>query len=492
VWARYPRLIRDLAVACGKQVRLDMDGQSTELDRTVLEAVKDPLTHVLRNAIDHGLESPEERERAGKDPYGHLQLRAYHEGGQVNIEVIDDGRGIDAEKVLARAIERNLVTREKAKSLSEREVLSLIFLPGFSTADRVTSVSGRGVGMDVVKTNIERIGGYVDIQSQKGAGTTIRLKIPLTLAIIPALVVTSRGQKFAIPQVSLLELVRLEATESSQVVEEIHGTPVYRLRGRLLPLVRLHNVLELGGRAADAADAAEGAESYIVVLQADDCSFGLVVDNVHDTEEIVVKPLGPELKALTTYAGATIRGDGRVALILDVLGIASKAGVVASRDKAAQDKARQSERADEDHTSTLLVTTPGGARLAIPLDSVARLDELPRKLVESAGKKRVVQYRSELLPLVFLSEALGEARERSADADGPLQVVVYAYRGRRIGLVVGTIVDIVNEKLAIDRALREPGLLGAAVLQGKVTGVVDIDAIAQRAGVEPALADCAA
>ena len=307
VWSKFPRVVRDLSVSCSKHVRLEMEGAETELDKTIIEAIKDPLTHLVRNAIDHGIESPEVRKELGKPHEGRLTLRAFHEGGRVNIEISDDGKGIDAEAVRAKAIERGVVPADQAMRMGQRELLNLIFLPGFSTAATISNVSGRGVGMDVVKTNIERIGGSVDVATEVGSGSTFKISIPLTLAIIPALVVTSAGERYAIPQISLLELVRLDASSSGHGIEFIHGTPVYRLRGRLLPIVDLNEEL-----AGERSTGAVNGIVNIVVLQADDRQFGLVVDQINDTQEIVVKPLGRLVKDVTTFAGATNMGDGRV------------------------------------------------------------------------------------------------------------------------------------------------------------------------------------
>ena len=341
VWNKLPRVVRDMAVALGKQIRLEMDGADTELDRTIIEAIKDPLVHLVRNACDHGIEPPEVRARAGKPPQGRLTLRAYHEGGQVNIEIGDDGGGIDVARVKQKAVERGLLRSEQAEKLSDREALNLIFLPGFSTAQTVTNVSGRGVGMDVVKSNIEKIGGVVNVFSRPGEGATVKLKIPLTLAIIPGLVIASGGERFVIPQVSLLELIRLEGDSSEKHIEHVHGTPVYRRRGSLLPIAYLNQALGL--KSAERSDAVS-----MVVLQAEDRQFGLVVDGINDTQEIVVKPLGKQLKGLTEYAGATIMGDGRVALILDVLGIGQSAGVLTESCEqsrvAAQQKSQVGDR----------------------------------------------------------------------------------------------------------------------------------------------------
>ncbi len=325
VWNKLPRVVRDMAVTLGKQIRLDMDGTGTELDRSIIEAIKDPLVHLVRNSCDHGIEPPDVRVRAGKPPEGRLTLRAYHEGGQVNIEIGDDGAGIDVARVKQKAIEKGLLRLEQVEKLTDREALNLIFLPGFSMAKTITNVSGRGVGMDVVKSNIEKIGGVVDVFSRAGEGSTVKLKIPLTLAIIPGLVITSgnyrstpragagaaTGERFIIPQVSLVELIRLEDQAAGVQIEYVHGTPVYRRRGSLLPLAYLKDVLGL-------EPSGQSNVVNIVVLQAEDRQFGLVVDGINDTQEIVVKPLGKQLKGLTVYAGATIMGDGRVALILDV------------------------------------------------------------------------------------------------------------------------------------------------------------------------------
>jgi two-component system chemotaxis sensor kinase CheA len=293
IWGQFPRTVRDVALGCGKEVGIEMEGKETELDKTIIEAIKDPLTHLVRNSVDHGIELPEQRVKLGKDRAGRLILRAFHEGGQVNIEISDDGAGLNVERIRKKAVERGLITAEQAVRMPEREIFSLIFLPGFSTAEKVTNVSGRGVGMDVVKTNVEKIGGTVDVQSTLGRGTTVRVKIPLTLAIIPALVVTCGGERYAIPQVSLLELVRIEAEDVDKSVELVHGAPVYRLRGHLLPLVYLNRELKL----ADEIRSAMGSDGAvnIVVLRADDRRFGLIVDQINDTEEIVVKPLRKQL-----------------------------------------------------------------------------------------------------------------------------------------------------------------------------------------------------
>jgi two-component system chemotaxis sensor kinase CheA len=469
IWQKFPRVVRDLALACGKQVKLEMVGEDTDLDRTIIEAIKDPLTHLVRNSVDHGIELPEARKARGKSAMGKLLLRAFHEGGQVNIEISDDGSGIDPEKIRNKAVARGLITAERAGRMGERESLALIFLPGFSTAEKVTSISGRGVGMDVVKTNVEKIGGTVDVQSKAGGGTTIKIKIPLTLAIIPALIVTSSGERFAIPQVSLLELVRLEGEHARASLERIHGAPVYRLRGNILPLVDLNQTLGLPGVATDATAV------NIVVLQADDRQFGLVVEGVNDTEEIVVKPLGKELKGLSAFAGATIMGDGKVALILDVLGLAQRANVVSEvRDRNLGEEAVQRSAVDDGRRAVLLFRVRGEGRVAMPLSMVARLEEFPRDRLEYAGGRHVVQYRGRILPLIDLCGVSADASDKE-----PLQVVVYSEQGRSVGLVVGQILDIVEESF-LEQPAGGQGLVGAAVIGGRVTELLDVHSAIRR------------
>lgn len=482
VWSKLPRMVRDLAMNCGKRVRVEMEGRETELDKTIIEAIKDPLTHVVRNAVDHGIEDPEEREAAGKPPEGRLFLRAFHQGGQVNIEISDDGAGIDLGRVKHKAIERGILTAAQATTLSEREALNLIFLAGFSTAAKVTNVSGRGVGMDVVKTNIEKIGGTVDAQSKPGFGTTLKIKIPLTLAIIPALMVKSSGERFAIPQASLLELIRLEGDKAQGAVERVHGAPVYRLRGSLLPLVYLDQELHASGTEERAA-----AAINIVVVQADERQFGLVVDEVHDTEEIVVKPLGKQFKGLPVYAGATIMGDGRVALILDVLGLAQRARVAsAARERKSLDDERpHAERQGVFHQTFLLFRSPDNGRMVIPLSEVTRLEEFNRSVVEQAGSQRVVQYRGGILSLVSLSGLVPERRRHPRNPQpaaakresGKLQVVVHTRNGRSAGLVVDRILDIVEDDLSTRRPSSRKGTLGSVVIQGAVTELLDLTAL---------------
>jgi two-component system chemotaxis sensor kinase CheA len=481
IWNKFPRVVRDLAAQCGKQVRIEMEGKETDLDKTIIEAIKDPLTHVIRNAVDHGIERPDERTARGKPAEGCLSLRAFHEGGQVNIEISDDGGGINPEKVKQKALERGLITRDQASRLSEREMIQLIFLPGFSTAEKITNVSGRGVGMDVVKTNIEKIGGTVDLQSKPGEGTTLKIKIPLTLAIIPALIVTSGGDRYAIPQVSLLELVRLDGEQARKGIEMIHGSPVYRLRGNLLPLVYLHRELQV----EDPAVGSDQDAINIVILQADDRQFGLVVQGINDTEEIVVKPLGKQLKGIPLFAGATIMGDGRVALILDVMGIAQRAGVISTvRDRTLLEKVARSTDQSETSQTLLLVGMGGNRRLAIPLSLVARLEEIPTDSVEWADGREVVQYRGQIMPLLRLDQVFGGGMSEGGAQD-LMHVVVYCDGGKSIGLVVGRILDIVEASVQVRQGGRRPGIRGSVVIQQHVTDLVDIHEVIRT--VEPSL-----
>ena len=473
IWNKFPRVVRDLATMCGKKVRLEMKGKDTELDKTLIEAIKDPLTHIIRNSVDHGIEMPDERVANGKNPEGRLSLRAYHEGGQVNIEIIDDGGGIDPEIIKTKAVSKKLITSEDADRMSDRELIQLIFSQGFSTAESVSNISGRGVGMDVVKTNIEKIGGTVDIQSKVGQGTTLKVKIPLTLAIIPALIVACGPWRYAIPQVSLMELVRLEGESD---IEYIQGSPVYRLRGNLLPLVYLNEVLEVGSQSNSEA-------LNMVVLQAGSCHFGLLVDAIHDTEEIVVKPLGKQLNGVTTYAGATIMGDGKVVLILDAVGLAQKAHVVGqeNHDQIRKDISGPEEAKSADR-QPLLVFSPGNdTRMAVPLSMVARLEEFDLNLLENSDGQQVVQYRGDIMPLIFLSDIFGMSTSREEDT---MRVIVYSDRGRSVGVVVDKIIDIVEEAVTIKKGSVGQGLLGSTVVQNKVTDLLDVEGVIRRVDPE--------
>jgi two-component system, chemotaxis family, sensor kinase CheA len=457
IWSKLPRVVRDLAQTCGKQVRLEMHGRETELDRTLLDAVKDPLTHLVRNAVDHGIEPADARRAAGKSPEGVLTLRSYHAGGHVIVEVCDDGAGIDPARVAEKAVSRGLISADRVPRMSEEEILAFVFQPGFSTAAAVTNVSGRGVGMDVVRTNIEKIGGTVGVESRVGQGTTWRLTIPLTLAIAQVLTVECQNDRYAIPQAAVQELVSL----TEQGVEYVSGVPVHRLRGKLLPLVRLADVLGVG---------AEGPISgCVVVLTVDGRSFGMVVDRVLTTEEIVVKPLSSRLKGIGVYAGATILGDGGVALILDVAALA-RTGLPAS--ELGQQTATSEEVVSEERTTDadrLLLVGIGSRRLAIPLESVTRLERFRAQDVERVGSREVVQYRDQILPVSRLATLIG-VYESSESAE--LHAVVHTERGRSVALVVDEILDVVDADVVSD--VDDSGLTGSTVVQKRVTELLDV------------------
>ncbi len=475
IWSKFPRVVRDLATICKKKIRLQMEGQETELDKTIIEAIKDPLTHLVRNSVDHGIEMPEDRVAKGKPEEGVIVLRAYHEGGQVNIEISDNGGGINPEKVKQKALQKGLITAEDAARMSDRHLVNLIFLPGFSTAEKVSNISGRGVGMDVVKTNIEKIGGMVDIQSNPGAGTTIKVKIPLTLAIIPALIVTNGGWKYAIPQASLLELVRVENEPGKNKIENIQGAPVYRLRGKLLPLVYLR--AQLGDEKTN-----QDENVNIVVLQADDRHFGLVVDEINDTQEIVVKPVGKQLKGIPVFAGATIMGDGNVALILDIMGIAQRSNLVSElHDRAIQEVANNQNKNVGDSRTMLLFASRDNGRMAVPLSEVARLEKFNNGDIEKAGDQEVIQYRGEIMPLIRVSLVIPERRRVPRDAENiikslgdSIQVVVHSKDGKNMGIVIDKVLDIVETHECAQESGSRSGIVGTIVIQDRVTEILDI------------------
>jgi two-component system chemotaxis sensor kinase CheA len=477
VWSKMPRVVRDLAKTCGRLVRLEMDGRETELDRSVLEAIKDPLTHLVRNAVDHGIETPEARKAAGKPAEGVLRLRAYHEAGQVHLEIIDDGAGIDPAKISAKAVERGLVSQAQLAAMTQREIMHLIFLPGFSLAAKITNVSGRGVGMDVVKTRIEAIGGSVDVTSRLGKGSTFRLTIPLTLAIIPALTIGCAGRRYAVPQVSVLELVRLSGEHARGGIELISGAPVYRLRDMLLPLVRLDEQLGLvpfgtSDGASDADSTLDGERGgFIVVLHAEQQRFGLVVDDVLDTQEIVVKPLGRHLKGIPVYAGATILGDGSVVLILDAATLARRSNVLANAQGAAT---VENDKDTEVVDPVLVVEVAGDRRAAIPLEMVTRLEEIQAKSIERVGGREVVQYRGHIMPLVRLSTLLGAYGDSGSEGTG-VQMVVYTRGERSVGFVVERILDIASERIGTRSDIDDHALVGSIVVGDKVVELLDME-----------------
>jgi two-component system chemotaxis sensor kinase CheA len=492
VWSKLPRVVRDLSNACGKRVRLTMEGEDTELDKTIVEAIKDPLTHIIRNAVDHGIESPEERLRAGKPEEGLLALSACHEGGQVNIVIADDGAGLSAQRIRDKAIERGLIPRERAGDLSERELVNLIFMPGFSTAQSVTNISGRGVGMDVVKTYIEKIGGAIDVQTEHGKGTILRVRIPLTLAIVPALLIECEAARYAIPQVNVIELVRVDPDAKSRSIQYIHNAPVYRLRGELLPLVTLKSVLQ-GHGTMDESELRTEEATYIVVLQADRSAFGLVVDRILDTQEIVVKPLSRHFRGVDIYAGATIMGDGGVGMILDAGGLARRVGLTedGARDRSHRDGERAA-ASNAEKRAFLLVDGGSSAPAAFPLDAVARLECVSRSLVERAGGRTVLQYRGGLMPLIDIEHFLDPSASRFelSPEDAGLNPAVFHHAGEADinvvvckgefgygGFIVRSILDIVDVQLETVRKTSRSGVSSIAVIQGRTTELLDMEAL---------------
>ncbi len=437
LFAKFPRMVRDLAKTCGRSVRVEFSGQETGLDKSLLEAIKDPLTHAVRNAVDHGIEPPETRVLAGKLMEGCLRLRAFHQSGSVVIEVADDGAGIAIERVLAKAVERGLVTEDQAAEMSEREALQLIFLPGFSTAKAVTNVSGRGVGMDVVRANVEKVGGSVELESKVGLGTTLRLRVPLTLAIVPALVVRSGGQSFALPQTALMELVYVPRREAEEAVEHVGTSEVYRLRGRLLPVIWLDRLLEI-----EATRDEESHGFYMAVLEADGCRYGLVVDDLVAPEEIVVKPLSPVLREIGLFTGATVLGNGTLAFILDIGAVAARAGVKPMEEEAIEEEVVVA-GVEEDESSFLVFEDRARERTALPLDAVERIESVPLERIEYAGGKTLLQYRGELLPLSDDGRVLEEL-EAGAKETATVLICGDTRKGRkrRMGVVVRRVLDV--------------------------------------------------
>lgn len=460
-WAKLPRIVRDLAHELGKKIELEMRGAETELDRQVLEMIKDPLTHMVRNSGDHGLETPEERKAAGKSETGRILLDAYHEGGHIIVQIVDDGRGIDLAKVREKIVANGLATETDLEIMSDQQILQYIFRPGFSTAQKVTAVSGRGVGMDVVKTNIEKIGGTVELTSQQGRGTKFTIKIPLTLAIVAALIVEAAGERFAIPQISVIELVRVRRG-SAHKIESIKGTLVLRLRDRLLPLVSLAEVLGLGVGGID-----KTAEQFIVVAQLGNYTFGIIVDQVFDTEEIVVKPVAPILRDISIFSGNTILGDGSVVMILDPNGIAAKTGQSVHGEETDAEGGAGRERAGSEKIQMLIFHAAGGEPKAVPLALVARLEEIERSKIETSGGRHMVQYRGQLMPLVSLPGS-------ELKAEGRQPVIVFTDAGRSMGVVVDDIVDIAEEALDVGMKGTQPGFIGTAVIAGKATNIIDV------------------
>jgi len=471
VFNKFPRIVRDLAKNAGKQVQLRIEGAGTELDRSIIEVIKDPLTHMVRNSIDHGLESNDIRGQKGKPSVGTLVMRAYHEGGQVIIEIQDDGAGIDPRKIRHKAIEKGVVSAAEAGAMSDRETLMLVFQPGFSTAETVTNISGRGVGMDVVKTNIEKLGGTVELQSEIDQGTTVRIKIPLTLAIIPALIVHSDGQRYAIPQVNLVELVHLSPEALARDVQVIGRSEFYRLRGQILPLVRLRNVL---GAEAPAPDS-DGIS--IVVLNSGDRHFGLVVDGISDSEEIVVKPLGKHLKHIPCYAGTTLMGDGRAALILDVVGITSTLNLKGEEALQQAKVVAANTSAGEERQFLLLFSVAENEFFALPLALVNRLDKIAASRIENVGGREVVQYRGHSMPVIRVENYLPLSPLPEQEE---YHLIVFHMNSKDIAFIVSKIEDSLDMVVDVEEnGFRQDGILGSAIIKDRTTLFLDVYQIIQ-------------
>jgi len=525
---RFPRMVRDLSRQMGKQIELELRGAEVELDKSIVEQLADPLTHLVRNCIDHALETPEERDRNGKPPTGRIVLNAFHEGGQVNIAIEDDGRGIDARRVARKAVEKGLITAAAAETLSEREQLNLVFAPGLSTAEQVSELSGRGVGMDVVRTNVEKLGGTVELDTQAGLGTTVRLRLPLTLAILPSMIVGVQGQRFAIPQVDVVELVWVRAEEVKTRVERVQGAEVLRLRDKLLPLVRLADVLEiprsfvlpataesLPDRRVSLADrrgpgaAQEGDEGrarterrqdwrgdyHVVVLQLGGNLYGIIVDELHDFEEIVVKPVSTFLEGLACFSGTTILGDGRVILILDSAGLSSQAKLHFPDLKAEERKRQEAEqrrlaRQALLRRSVILFESGRGERFAVSQDKVLRLEQIRTSAIERVGDREYIGYRGDSLPLIRLDEHMAVSRMDN-DAEQRYLVIPYAGAdgaGSLGGILISDIIDAMDVEVELKPvAFKGPGLLGSAIIQGRMTIFLDPIAVAQAAkgGLQP-------
>jgi two-component system, chemotaxis family, sensor kinase CheA len=459
-WQKLPRIVRDLSAELGKPIELEMYGADTELDRQVLDLIKDPLTHMVRNSADHGLELPAQRLAAGKPERGTVRLSACHEGGHIIIEISDDGRGLDTERIKAKVVAIGLASEAEVERMAEAQVQKFIFAPGFTTADKVTSVSGRGIGMDVVRANIDQIGGTIDVKSVAGRGTTFTIKIPLTLAIVSALIVESAGDRFAIPQLAILELVRVRSN-SEHRIERIRDAAVLRLRNKLLPLIHLKKLLKI-----DEPDAADAESGFIVVTQVGSQIFGIVVDRVFHTEEIVVKPMSSRLRHISMFSGTTILGDGSVILIIDPNGVVQAIGMGESERRAADDRVAEDQEAA---TESMLVFRAGSPNpKAVPLSLVTRLEEIDARTIETSSGRPLVQYRGQLMPLVPAND---EVRLKTS---GTQPVLVFSDDERSMGLVVDEIVDIVEDRLDIEVASEQAGLIGSAVIKGQATEIIDI------------------
>ena len=524
VLGKFPRVVRDLAKKLGKEVELTLIGKEVELDKTIIEAISDPLTHLVRNSVDHGIESPEQRRAQGKDPRGTVVLKAYHAAGQVVIEISDDGRGIDGDQLTTVAVTKGLISADQAKLMSAKERINLILLPGFSTAPKVTDVSGRGVGMDVVKTNLDQLGGTIEIDSVVGKGTSISIKLPLTLAIIPCQIIMTGDERYAIPQVNLEELLRIPAAQIKERVERVGDAEVVRLRGTLLPLIRMADVLGIertyydedqGSARSDrrrniadrrsrtsplfteASEPATDTQTVtpprertpdrrqspasalnIVVVSAGVLKYGLIVDRLLDSEEIVIKPLGRHLQNCQGYAGATIMGDGRIALILDVANLARMAGLTSlDGSKRAGELARENLARSQDRQALLIFRSSLEEQFGVPLSLVERVEKIKRAEIEIIGSRRVLQYRGGSLPLVCVDDVASVSPLAEQEN---LLVIVFRLKGRDVGLLASGPVDAIEVSTDIDATtLKQTGIMGSTIIGSTTTMLVDIFELVQ-------------
>ena len=461
IFNKFPRIVRDLAKTLGKRVNLRLEGTETELDRSIIEAIKDPLTHLVRNAIDHGIETPKERTELGKPQEGNLILRAYQEGGQVVIEIDDDGRGIDVEKIRKKAVEKGFMSYEEAEKASEKELLNLIFKPGFSTAETVTQLSGRGVGMDVVKANIEKLGGSIEINTILGKGTNVKIKIPLTLAIIPALIVASKDYRYAIPQVNLKELVNVDPDKD---LLKVGNTEFYRLRGEIIPVLRLSEVLKENGRSQE--------QRNLVILNTGERFIGLLVDKIFASEEIVVKPLGRWFKNIPIYSGATIMGDGKLALILDVVGLSQFVGISVEEVEKAYESTSVKIKTSAQETVILLLFDVGEERFAIPIALISRLDKIRENEIKISGGKEIIIYRDEVVPIIRLENYLPLKEAPSKES---YNVLFFTEREKTCGILCTNIVGTLEVSPEVEEGIyTHPGILGHRIIDGKTVLFIDI------------------
>ena len=473
IWDKFPRLVRDVSAECGKKVRLLQEGSETELDRILLDSIRDPLIHLIRNSIDHSIETPEVRLEKGKSELAYLVLRAAHQNGTVIVEVIDDGAGVDYERVRQRAISRGLISVEKAHSLNHKELIDLIFLPGFSTRDTITNLSGRGVGMDVDKNNIENIGGSIEITSVPNEGTHVRLKIPLTLAILPTLFVRCAEEIFLIPQNRILELVRFAPNQPNNGIEDFYGTPTFRLRDKLIPLLFLNEQLNLA-----ASPLKPKQKLFIAVLNFNGTLFGLVVEEVLNIQDIVIKPLGELLRDMSNFAGATIMGNGDVALILDIDGIARKSGLV---ERLQANPIRQEELyvpPVEEMISVLLFEIPGLNKIALPLDSIDHIIKLDPSQIQQNGNREVVYFNDQLMDLVRLDRYVSGGSKDSHLNLARVPVLTCHYRDRLYGLVAKQVTDIIEVPAKLhELSTPQRGLNGCIIYNDQVINVLDLEEV---------------